>query len=64
VEPTIVVAWIQFFLDQSAKERPWDEDMGEKLALDLRNAIEQAANAAQATIPAMVTAIRWFKPSS
>jgi len=62
VAPTIVVAWIQYFVDQSAKEKPWDENMGAQLALDMRNAIEQAANEVHATVPAMVTAINWFKP--
>jgi len=36
--------------------------MGAQLALDMRNAIEQAANEVHATVPAMVTAINWFKP--
>ncbi len=64
VEPAIAAAWIQYFLDQSAKDRPWEESMGQKLALDLRNNIEQVATQMQATIPAMATAIRWFKPGS
>jgi hypothetical protein len=64
VEPRIVVAWVQFFLDQAAKGRPWEESMGDKLALDLRNNIEQVAVQMQAAIPAMVTAIKWFKPGS
>lgn len=64
VEPTITAAWIQHFLDQSAKERPWEESMGEKLALDLRNYIELAANQAHVTLPAMATALKWFKPEA
>ncbi len=64
VEPRIVVAWIQFFLDQAAKEKPWEESMGDKLALDLRNYIEQVAVQMQVTLPAMVTALKWFKPGS
>jgi hypothetical protein len=43
VEPRIAVASVQFFLDQAAKHRPWEESMGDKLALDLRNNIEQVA---------------------
>ena len=38
--------------------------MGDKLALDLRNNIEQVAVQLQVTIPAMVTVIKWFKPGS
>jgi len=64
VEPGIAVAWIQYFLDQAAKDRPWEESMGDRLALDLRNNVEQVAVQMQAAIPAMVTAIKWFKPGS
>ncbi len=64
VEPAIATAWIQYFLDQAAKDRPWEESMGDKLALDLRNNIQQVATQMQATIPALITAIRWFKPGS
>jgi hypothetical protein len=64
VEPRIVVAWVQYFLDQSSKSRPWDESVGDRLSLDLRNGIEQVAVQMQATIPALVTAIKWFKPGS
>jgi hypothetical protein len=64
IEPKIAVAWIQYFLDQAAKDRPWEESMGDKLALDLRNNIEQVAVQMQAVIPAMVIAIKWFKPGS
>jgi hypothetical protein len=64
VEPAIVVAWIQYFLDQSAKDRPWEESMGDKLALDLRNNIEIVAVQMQAAIPAMATAVKWFKLES
>jgi hypothetical protein len=64
VEPKIVAAWIQYFLDQAAKDRPWEESIGDKLALDLRNYIEQVAGQMQATLPAMVTALKWFKPGS
>jgi len=63
-DPAIAAAWIQYFLDQAAKDKPWEENMGEKLALDLRNYIEQAANQMQLTIPALITAIKWFKPMS
>lgn len=64
VEPRIAVAWIQYFLDQAAKDKPWEESMGDKLALDLRNNIEQVAVQMQTAIPAMITAIKWFKPGS
>ena len=64
VEPRIAVAWIQYFLDQAAKDKPWEESMGDKLALDLRNNIEQVAVQMQTAIPAMITAIIWFKPGS
>jgi hypothetical protein len=62
VEPSIVVAWMQYFLDQSAKDRPWEESMGDKLALDLRNNIERAAIQLRATIPAMAEAVKWVRP--
>jgi len=64
VEPGIVVAWIQYFLNQAAKGKPWEENMGDKLALDLRNDIEQVAVQMQLTLPAMAAAIKWFKPGS
>ncbi|HVT95461.1 MAG TPA: hypothetical protein VHD76_21600 [Bryobacteraceae bacterium] len=64
VEPSITSAWIQYFLDQSAKDKPWDESTGEKLALEMRNYIELVANQTQATLPAMATALKWFKPEA
>ena len=63
-EPKIVDAWIQYFLNQAAKDKPWEENGGDKLALDLRNHIEQVAVQIQSTIPAMVIAIKWLKPGS
>ena len=64
VAPAIAPAWIQHFMNQAAKEAPWDENMAEKLALDLRNEIEQVAGEVNITLPAMATAIKWFKPGS
>jgi hypothetical protein len=63
VGPKIVAAWIQYFLDQAAKDRPWEESIGDELALDLRNYIEQVAGQMHATLPAMVTALK-CKPGS
>jgi hypothetical protein len=64
VESKIVVAWIQHFLDQAKKERPWEENMGEEFILELRNYVEKCANDVAAAIPAMATAIKWIKPGS
>jgi hypothetical protein len=62
VEPKIVVAWIQHFLDQAAKDRPWESTICDELALDLRNYIEKVATEMQVALPAMATALKWLKP--
>lgn len=64
VDPRIADAWIQYFLNQAAKDKPWQESVADQLALDLRNNIERVADQMQLAIPAMATAIKWFKPGA
>jgi hypothetical protein len=61
VEPSIVPAWIGYFLRQAVKDEPWKENRGEKFALELRSYIESVAVQTKASIPAMATAISWIK---
>jgi len=61
-DPEMATAAIQYFLDQASKDEPWEENVGQRMALDVRNYIEKMGNQMHFVGPALTTAIQWLQP--